>query len=330
MEGGLRLTRAEQAQERTRRASSKCPSILCSPVTLRLTLGAAALACASLCLSAQVGALQQKTPSAAKLPEPASASLSSVPPRDWAVDASNNEIPIIERSSTYLRYRMHIVDEKGVMLRDVIESKDGSVARLIERDDRPLTEEEDKAEQERLNDLLASPGAYMKHVSNDASGKKRAADMIRLLPDAMLYSYTPGQPQIDHASGQQVVLDFKPNPAWRPPNTTAEALTGLQGRVWVDVKTHHMIRMEGDIFQGVNLGWGMLAHIFPGGRLSIEQTQVGQRWIFTKFTEQITVRALMVKTIRQNAIVNTTGHTPINQMGYQDAIRTLLATPLPK
>ena len=255
----------------------------------------------------------------------------SVPPRDWAVDASNNEIALIEHSDTYLRYRMHVVNDKGNQLRDVIESRDGSVARLIMRDDRPLTSDEDKSEQERLNEMITSPGAYKKHMSNDVSGKKRAVELIKMLPDAMVFVYAAGQPQIDHAAGEQVVIDFKPNPEWKPPSTTAEALTGLQGRVWIDVKTHHMVRMEGDIFQGVNLGWGMLAHIFPGGKLSIEQTPVGgQRWVFAKFTEQITVRALMVKTIRQNANVNTSAYSPIHAMGYQDAIRTLLATPLPK
>ncbi|RXH55658.1 hypothetical protein GRAN_2515 [Granulicella sibirica] len=254
----------------------------------------------------------------------------AIPARDWAVDSSNNEIPVVEPSTVYLRYKMHLADEKGVMLRDVIESRDGSVARLIERDDRPLTEAEDKAEQERLNDMIASPGAFQKHIANDVSGKKRAAELIKMLPDAMLYSYTPGQPQIDHPAGQQVVIDFKPNPAWKPPSTTAEALTGLQGRVWIDIKTHHMVRMEGEIFQGVNLGWGMLAHIYPGGQLTIEQAPFGGKWIFTKFTEQITVRALMLKTIRQNEHVESRDHTPVNEMSYQDAIRTLLATPLPK
>ena len=47
----------------------------------------------------------------------------------------------------------------------------------------------------------------------------------------------------------------------------------------------------------INFGWGMVAHIYPGGKLVLEQTDAGGgRWIFTHFTEQLTVRALMVKT----------------------------------
>jgi hypothetical protein len=261
-----------------------------------------------------------------------SANLLAIPPRDWAFDAANNEIPIIEHRDTYLRYQMHIIDEKGNQLRDVIESRDGTVARLIKRDDRPLTADEDSAEHQRLNDLMASPAAYQKHESNDIAGKKRAVDLIRMLPDAMTFAYTPGQPQIESAAGEQVVIDFKPNSEWHPPTMTAEALTGLQGRVWIDRKTRHMVHMEGEIFQSVNLGWGMLARIYPGGHLTLDQTPTsnGPRWIFAHFTEQITIRALMIKTIHQNANVSTAAYQAIGPMTYQDAIRTLLATPLPK
>ena len=48
--------------------------------------------------------------------------------------------------------------------RDIIESNDGTVARLILRDGRPLTDEEDKAERQRLNDMLASPSDFAKHI----------------------------------------------------------------------------------------------------------------------------------------------------------------------
>ena len=89
--------------------------------------------------------------------------------------------------------------------------------------------------------------------------------------------------------------------------------------------------MEGTIFRSVNFGWGMLAHIYPGGKLMIEQTDSGGgRWIFTNFTEQLSVRALMVKTLNVKTNVEASEFKPINEMSYQDAIHVLLDTPLPK
>lgn len=261
-----------------------------------------------------------------------SAGLLAEPPRSWAADAAKNELVALNHPNSYLRYRMHVVDAKGDQVRDVIESKDGSVARLILRDGRRLTEEEDKAERQRLNDMIASPSDYFKHIKNDGEGRKLADQLIRLLPDAMIYSYAPGQPQTGSNDGSpEVVLDFKPNPKFSPPSTPAQALTGLEGRVWIDAKSHQLVRMEATIFRAVNFGWGMLAHIYPGGHLVLEQANAGgNRWIFTRFQEDISVRALMVKTIHVHSNVEAGSFQTLpGPIGYQDAVRMLLDTPPP-
>ena len=228
---------------------------------------------------------------------------------------------------------MHVVNEKGDQVRDIIESKDGTVARLILKDGKPLTEEQDKAERARLNDMLASPDTFAKHVKNDSSGRKIADQLIQLMPDAMLYTYTPAQPQTGRSGGGlEVVLDYKPNPQFKPPTTTAEALTGLEGRMWIDATNRHLVRMEGTIFRGVNFGWGMLAHIYPGGKLVLEQANAGNnRWIFTHFVQRVTVRALMVKTLNVNETVDASAFQTLpSPISYQDAVHLLLDTPLPR
>lgn len=283
---------------------------------------------------AQTSAIGQSgTTGKPEAPSSASALASplSVDPRSWVVDASANELLALHHADSYLRYRMHVIDEKGDQVRDIIESKDGSVARLIFRDGKPLTEEQDKAERQRLTDMLASPSNYAKHIKNDSSGRKIADSLIRLMPDAMTYTYVSGQPQSGKNNGAlEIVLDYKPNPKFAPPNTTAEALTGLEGRVWIDAKTRYVVRMEGTIFRGINFGWGMLAHIYPGGKLSLEQTSAGgDRWIFTHFTEQLNVRALMVRNLNLKANIEASNFQTTSPMSYQDAIHLLLNTPLP-
>jgi hypothetical protein len=260
-----------------------------------------------------------------------SASLLSVPARSWAVDAAANELVALHHKDSYVRYRMETVNEKGTQVRDVIESKDGTVARLILKDGKPLTPEEDKGEQQRLNDMIASPAAYAKHARNTESEKTMADKLVPLMADAMINTYTPGQPQSGRNGGAlEIVLDFKPNPKFVPPNTEAQALTGLEGRVWVDAKTRYVVRMEGTIFRGVNFGWGMLAHIYPGGKLVMNQTNVGgNRWIFTDFSMQLSVRALMVKRLDIHSTAKSSDYQTIGPMSYQDAIHLLLATPLP-
>jgi hypothetical protein len=225
---------------------------------------------------------------------------------------------------------METINEKGAQVRDVIESKDGTVARLILKDGKPLTPEEDKGERQRLNDMIASPAGYAKHVKNGESEKAMADKLVPLMPDAMINTYTPGQPQSGRNGGAlEIVLDYKPNPKFVPPNTEAQALTGLEGRVWIDAKTRYVVRMEGTVFRSVNFGWGVLAHIYPGGKLVLDQANVGgNRWIFTDFSMQLSVRALMVKRLDIHSSAKASDYRTLGPMSYQDAIRLLLATPL--
>ena len=256
----------------------------------------------------------------------------SIPPRTWAAECANNEVLVIQHPDSFLRYRLHEVDEKGDRVRDQIETPEGSVGRLIFHDGHPLTREEDAAESDRLNALLGSPSSFARHIHREQENKKIGIKLIRELPDAMIWSYTPGQPQPpDHPAGAThlVVLDFKPNPRWSAPDMESEPLTGLEGRVWIDPQTHRLVHLEGGLTHAVNIGWGMVAHIYPGGKVMLEQTNAGgQRWIVQHVVEQVTLRALIVKSVKQQLVFDTSDFQQIKPMSYQEAIKVLLNTPV--
>jgi hypothetical protein len=267
-------------------------------------------------------------------PQPASnASLPASPARNWAVDCANNEALVIQHPDSFLRYRLHVVDEKGDQLRDQIETPEGSVARLIQRDGRPLTPAEDSAERQRLNDLLVSSDAFARHARRDQEGRQTGIKLLHLMSDAMLWSYAPGQPQLPSqpsASPALVVLDFKANPEWSPPNFESEFLAGVEGRVWIDPRTRRMVRLEADLFRAVNLGWGIVAHLYPGGSVSLQQTNAGgQRWIVNHIDERLSLREFMVKNVHQRLVFDAEDYQPVPPMPYRQAIKILLDTPLP-
>ena len=288
-------------------------------------------------LSLAVAALFIPSPRCQAAPFPQTLPSSAIdptaaPPRTWILDVAANEIRNVQHYGPSVRYRMHTRDAKGDRVRDIIESRQGTVGRLLFKDGRPLTPEEDEAERKRLNDILAAPSEFNKHARGDAASKKLATDLIQLMPDAMIYAYAPGQPQLpDSSRPHQVVIDFHPNPRWSPPSTTSEGLTGLRGRMWVDPQTRQLLHMEGNIFEGVNFGWGMLAHIYPGGTLTLTQVPVTpSRWIFSTFVEHIRVRALMVKSVDISTTIDSSDVQPLPApVDFEQAIRMLLAAPLP-
>jgi hypothetical protein len=258
-------------------------------------------------------------------------SLPSGTPKSWVEGAVRKELALMQDDNHPMRYLIRKVDRKGDTTREVIESVQGNVARLIQRDGKPITAAEDADERSRLSDILSSPSDFLKHQQRDSAGRDYARQLIELLPEAGLYTYTPGQPQPAGATSLQVVIDFVPNPAFHPPTMVAELLTGLKGRVWIDSRTATMTRIEGDILRPVNFGWGLVARVYPGGHIEFEQTLVeGKRWIYSHLDVNVTVREVMLHTVNEKTKMSAWNFQLLpSPVSYQQAVHALLARQIP-
>ena len=155
-----------------------------------------------------------------------------------------------------------------------------------------------------------------------------ATELIQALPQAMIWTYTSGQPQLPLNTGPQVVLDFTPDPHFKPPTLVTEGLTAVAGRVWLDARTHSVVRIEGRILHPVDFGWGgMLARINGGGTIEFEQVPAGERrWLFSQLEEHLTIREVFVHTVTENTKLNAWDPHPLPApISFQDAIHELLA-----
>jgi hypothetical protein len=252
-------------------------------------------------------------------------------PQSWVGNAVKYELAIVQDDDDPpLRYRMRKVNDHGDTTRIVMESRQGNVARMIERDGKPLTAAEDAAERSRLNAILQSPADYLKHEHRDDAGKDYVVQLIKLMPRAMIYTYVPGQPQPPGAQSPQIVIDFRPNPAFHPPTMIAEVLTGLAGRIWLDSQTGRMTRAQGHILHPVNFGWGVIARIYSGGTIEFEQTRVdGTRWIYSHLEENLAMRQLLLKTVTDRTKITAWGFEPLPKpLSVDDAVHALLAIPV--
>jgi hypothetical protein len=252
-------------------------------------------------------------------------------PRSWVDAAAKNGLAIIQDDDHPMRYRMRKVDRKGDTTREVIESAQGNVARMVQRDGRPLSAAEDAAERDRLNDILKSPQDFLKHEERGSAERNYVVQLIKLLPSAMIYTYAPGQPQPPGSTSRQIVIDFRPDPAFHPPTMISELLTGLAGRVWIDARAQTMTRIQGTVLHPVNFGWGVVAKIYPGGSIELEQQLVGgKRWAYSHLEEDLTVREMMLRTVKDKTQMNAWDFKLLPApMSFQDAVRALLAMPVP-
>jgi hypothetical protein len=254
------------------------------------------------------------------------------PPLDWVKAATTNELSIIDDNGALpLRYRVRKIDARSDTTREEIETRQGDVARLIERNGLPITAQEDKAEKDRLNAILQAPAEFIKHHKRDTSTRGDVMQLVRLMPQAMIYSYAPAQPQPPAATTPQIVIDFHSDPAFKPPTMFAEILTGLEGRMWVDAKSRRLTRIEGHVLRPLNFGFGILAHVYPGGTIELEQTNAGgDRWVYSHLMEHLTVRAMMVKTMPENSQMTASDFRPLPApVSFQEAVHLLLAMQIP-
>ena len=127
------------------------------------------------------------------------------------------------------------------------------------------------------------------------------------------------------------MIDFEPDPSFQPPTLVAELLTGLQGRVWIDVRTRTMVRAESHVIRPVNFGWGMLARIYPGGSVEFEQAPAGNdRWAYSSLETHLRLREVMVHTVEQNIRMSAWNFRPLPaSLGFTDTVRSLLAMKVP-
>ncbi len=256
-------------------------------------------------------------------------------PSEWAKIAADNEAAIIaQQGSDPVRYRVHKVDAKGDTTREVIETRQGGVARLVERNGKPITAAEDAAERARLQAAVASPEEFLRHHKRDAADRQYALQLVKLMPTAMTYTYAPEQPQLSPRGdrpGRQIVLDFQPDPSFHPPTMLSEMLTGMAGRIWIDAASERVLGAECRVLRPVNFGWGVVGRIFPGGTIEFQQTSVGNgHWFYSHLKENLTLRELMVRTVPIQSEQDSSDFQLLPALpDYRDAIGALLAEKIP-
>jgi hypothetical protein len=224
-----------------------------------------------------------------------------------------------------LRYVLRKQDEQRETKKEIVETEDGDVARLIEVDGKPLGVEAERAEIERLNTLAAHPEMEQRRHRNEIRDQARVDRMMAMLPDSDTYALEGTEPC---DSGKCYRLSFKPNPRFQPPDLEAGILRGVAGEVWIDAVQERLVRMDAKFVAEVDFGFGILGKINQGGTVELRQADVGsQEWELTSMKVDLIGKALLFKTLRVQIEEQASGFTPVPRgLKYRDGITLLLNT----
>jgi hypothetical protein len=220
-----------------------------------------------------------------------------------------------------MRYLLRRSTPRLSSIKDIIETKDGDVARLLSVNDKPLAGADQQRELDRLNTLAANPGLQKHRKDNEDDDAGTVLKLLRSLPHAFVYQYAGSA---NGSSGTVLRFTFKPNPAFSPPDWETQALTAMSGELRVDAAQERVIRLEGHLLQDTNYGWGILGRLNKGGWVVLEQADVGnQQWRIVNVQMEMNLRVLF-KTKYINTSEQMTRYTPVPaEMEYRKAIEML-------
>lgn len=222
-----------------------------------------------------------------------------------------------------MRYRLRKTSPRLTTTKEIFETKDGAVARLIAVNDAPLTAADEQKEQTRLDLLLGDPSRQRHRKQVEEEDSARAMKVLRALPLAFLYQYKgPGEAP----TGKVEKFTFKPNPKFDPPDLETQALTAMTGEIWIDPAQNRVVHLEGHLQHDVDFGWGILGRLYKGGWIVLDQAPVSEgQWRITHFQMSITARVVF-KTKVFETTEDESQYTPVPVgMKYQQAIKMLRA-----
>jgi len=188
---------------------------------------------------------------------------------------------------------------RGSQTRLYVETAQAMVGMTIANDDKPLSADQQKAEQDRLDNLIHDPAELERKRAKEKEDADRARRIVRALPDAFLFEDDGtelGHPGLGKPGEQLVRLKFRPNPKYEPPTRVEEILTGMEGVLLIDPKQCRIARIDGTLFKEVGFGWGILGHLDKGGRFFVEQQDLGDgTWDASRMTLRFTGKILLFK-----------------------------------
>jgi hypothetical protein len=253
--------------------------------------------------------------------QPAAGSLSPAEAQALVNRALANELRSAQDSTHPMRYVLHKITPRLTTTKQVVETRDGAVARLTAVFDKPLSAAAEQQEEARLDGLRRNPGMQHHRKQSEDADTTRVLKVLRELPYAFTYQYAG---PIDSSSGTIQKFTFKPSPDFSPPDLETQILTEMIGEIWIDAAKERVTRLQGHLDQDVDFGWGILGRLNKGGWIRIDQADVGSnQWRIVHIQMQMSGRVIF-RTRVFDTTEDESGFNPVPlRMSYLQAIQML-------
>lgn len=209
---------------------------------------------------------------------------------DLARRVITNELKFQDDHTNWM-YRLEKEQDGKKQTKEIIETKDGSLSRLLSINNRPLTTKQQLAEDQRVRELMSSRSAQQKLRRTLDAETLQGRRLFKMLPDAFVFHYAS-------STGDLVKLSFRPNASFHPPSLEARVFHDMEGEMLVDRKQERLAAFDGHLTQAVKFGFGLLGHLDKGGHFEVRQAEVVPgHWDMISLSLAMTGKALLFASI---------------------------------
>jgi hypothetical protein len=174
---------------------------------------------------------------------------------------------------------------------NAIETPQGELRRLIALNGRPLSPSVDQDEVQRIQHFVHDNYEQSRAHRSSSHDDAQAAELLKMLPDAFLWTIA-GQ------NAEAITLDFRPNPAFVPPDTQSRVLGAMAGQLVIARNGDRIRTLRGRLTKEIVFGLAIFGKLDAGGTFDVERRLVGGgHWQITETHVHIGGRALLFKSI---------------------------------
>jgi hypothetical protein len=203
----------------------------------------------------------------------------------------DNELQAEQNDHSHWMLRLETQESGKSEVREVVETRDGDLDRLISVNGKSLAEDQRREREQGLQRLVDNPAGLKKLQREKNQDVARSQRLLKLLPDAFVFDY--GEQRGDFQE-----MKFKPNPHFRPPSHEAAAFHGMEGALWVNAKQLRLAEISGRLTRPVKFAGGVLGHLDAGGQFYVKQEEVQPGyWELAVLNVNMEGKALFFKTI---------------------------------
>src|SRR5579864_4796268 len=188
-------------------------------------------------------------------------------PNQFVREMVQRELDAQDHDHSLWRFRIHKEDDGNSQDREVIQTRQGSLAKTLLINGNPLTQEQRKKDQERMKNLVEDPSEQTRRAHRSKQDEDKARELLRAIPDAFLFKY-------DGTEGNLTRLTFSPNPHYSAPTRELMVYHAMTGRMTIDRASVRLVMIEGHLTEDVKFGWGLLGHLDKGGTFKVIQQKV--------------------------------------------------------